>query len=588
MRKLLLSFVAMIIGATSLFAEEKVVTITGEDALWGTARGAHSGEKDGVTIAVGDGLLSKTDATGQYRAYKGQAFSVSVAEGNITGIEVTCTANGTAQYGPGCFTAAVGTYSYEGKIGTWTGSAEKVDLVASSAQVRMTLIKVTYEVGAPAPEATSLALSEASPVNTAYYVGDAFSTEGLVATATFADASTKDVTEAATWTCEPAVIAEDTKAVVVTASYKGLTASKTYNVTVKSIANTAETAYTVEEAVALIDAGKGLNAEVYVKGIISKVASFNEKYGSITYYISTDGTEGAQQFMCYSGLNIGGEKFASAEDVEIGARVVVKGTIKKYNDDYEFNYNNELVSYVMDGTAPVAVSLALSEASAVQTEYFAGETFSIEGLVATATFDDESAKDVTGSVTWTFEPATIAEDTKAVVVTASYKGLTASKTYDITVKSLANTAETAYTVEEAVALINAGKGLDAVVFVKGIISKVLSFNEKYGSISYFISSDGTEESQQFECYGGLNIGGEKFASKDDLEVGSSVVVKGKLKKFNTTYELDLNNEIVSMVSVGIDNVASEGKVAEGKLLENGKVVVLKAGKKYTVAGQRVK
>lgn len=116
----------------------------------------------------------------------------------------------------------------------------------------------------------------------------------------------------------------------------------------------------------------------------------------------------------------------------------------------------------------------------------------------------------------------------------------------------------------------------------------MSFNEKYGSISYFISSDGTEESQQFECYGGLNIGGEKFASKDDLKVGSSVVVKGKLKKFNTTYELDLNNEIVSMVSVGIDNVASEGKVAEGKLLENGKVVVLKAGKKYTVAGQRVK
>gem|GEM_PF-4176086 len=577
----------MIIGATSLFAEEKVVTITGEDALWTTTAGAQSGEKDGVTIAVEEGMLSAATSAGHYRAYKGKTFTVSVSEGNIVGIEVVCTANGTTKHGPGCFTAAVGTYAYEGKVGTWTGSAEKVDLVPSSNQ-RMTSIKVTYEVGAPAPEATSLALSEASPVNTAYYVGDAFSTEGLVATATFVDASTKDVTEAATWTCEPAVIADDTKAVVVTASYKGLTASKTYNVTVKSIVNTAETAYTVEEAVALIDAGKGLNAEVYVKGIISKVASFNEKYGSITYYISTDGTEGAQQFMCYSGLNIGGEKFASAEDVEIGARVVVKGTIKKYNDDYEFNYNNELVSYVMDGTAPVAVSLALSEASAVQTEYFAGETFSIEGLVATATFDDESAKDVTGSVTWTFEPATIAEDTKAVVVTASYKGLTASKTYDITVKSLANTAETAYTVEEAVALIDAGKGLDAVVFVKGIISKVLSFNEKYGSISYFISSDGTEESQQFECYGGLNIGGEKFASKDDLEVGSSVVVKGKLKKFNTTYELDLNNEIVSMVSVGIDNVASEGKAIEGKLLENGKVVVLKAGKKYTVAGQRVK
>lgn len=135
MRKLLLSFVAMIIGATSLFAEEKVVTITGEDALWSTTAGEQSGEKDGVTIAVEEGMLSAATSAGHYRAYKGKTFTVSVSEGNIVGIEVVCTANGTTKYGPGCFTAAVGTYAYEGKVGTWTGSAEKVDLVPSSNQV---------------------------------------------------------------------------------------------------------------------------------------------------------------------------------------------------------------------------------------------------------------------------------------------------------------------------------------------------------------------------------------------------------------------------------------------------------------------
>lgn len=360
MKKNLLSLAAMIIGATSLFAEEKVVTITGEDALWTTTAGAQSGEKGGVTIAVEEGKLSAATSDGHYRAYKGKTFTVSVAEGNIVGIEVVCTVNGTVKYGPGCFTAAVGTYAYEGKVGIWTGSAEKVDLVASSNQVRMTSIKVTYEVGAASPEATALEIS-GTPAKTEVYVGDAFSKEGLTATATYADNSTKDVTDAASWSCEPGVIAADTKSVVVTATYKGLTASKSYDVTVKSIANTAETAYTVEEAVALIDAGNGLNAEVYVKGKISKVVGFNNTYGSITYDISTDGTETSQQFECYGGLNVGGEKFAAVEDLEVGSHVVVKGKLKKFNSTYELDLNNEIVSMI-----PVGINDITAEGAAVE------------------------------------------------------------------------------------------------------------------------------------------------------------------------------------------------------------------------------
>lgn len=373
----------MIIGATSLFAEEKVVTITGEDALWTTTAGAQSGEKGGVTIAVEEGLLSAATSDGHYRAYQGKTFTVSVAEGNIVGIEVVCTANGTVKYGPGCFTAAVGTYAYEGKVGIWTGSAEKVDLVASSKQVRMTSIKVTYEVGAPSPEATALELQETGTVGTEYYVGDAFSTEGLAAIATFADETTKDVTEAASWSCAPAEIAEDTKSVTVTATYKGLTASKTYDITVKSIANTPETAYTVEEAVALIDAGKGLNATVYVKGIVTKVDYFNEKYGSLSYYISSDGSEEAQQFECYSGLNIGGEKFTSKEDLPVGTGVVVKGKMKKYNTTYELDLNNEIVSTVAVGIDGITAEGAALEGKLMENGRVvvlkAGKKFSVAG-----------------------------------------------------------------------------------------------------------------------------------------------------------------------------------------------------------------
>ena len=117
------------------------------------------------------------------------------------------------------------------------------------------------------------------------------------------------------------------------------------------IANTAETAYTVAEAVALIEAGEALSETVFVKGIVSTVESFNDTYKSITYWISADGKTEGQQFECYSGKGINGADFASIEDIEVGAEVIVKGTMKKYIPDegdpiYEFNYNNELVTYV--------------------------------------------------------------------------------------------------------------------------------------------------------------------------------------------------------------------------------------------------
>lgn len=354
MKKLLLSFVALFMGLGMAVAQEKTVVITGADALWSSAAGEQSGTKEGVTISTTQGLGNDT----QYRAYKNQTFTVSVAEGNITKIEMTCTASGTAKYGPGCFTDATsGTYTYAGTVGTWTGSAESVTMTASLNQVRMTEIKVTYQIGeSTGPEVVSLALAETSAVQTEYYEGDAFNPEGLAVTATFDDETTADVTAEVAWSYTPADLTVETTSVEVTAVYKGVSASKTYDVTVKTIANTPETAYTVEEAVAIIDAGKGLSTWVYVKGIVSKVESFNEKYGSITYWISTDGTEKSQQFECYSGLNIGGEKFTSVDDMKVGSSVIVYGQMKKYGDVYEFNYNNELVSVATTGINDINAS----------------------------------------------------------------------------------------------------------------------------------------------------------------------------------------------------------------------------------------
>ena len=111
------------------------------------------------------------------------------------------------------------------------------------------------------------------------------------------------------------------------------------------IANTAETAYTVAKAIELIDAGDALDDTVFVKGIICQVDTFIEKYKSISYWISEDGTTNGAQFECYSGKDINGADFAAIEDVEVGAEVIVTGLLTKYKETYEFKANNELVSY---------------------------------------------------------------------------------------------------------------------------------------------------------------------------------------------------------------------------------------------------
>ena len=110
------------------------------------------------------------------------------------------------------------------------------------------------------------------------------------------------------------------------------------------IANTAETAYTIPEAIELIDAGEALDETVFVKGTVSLIDYLTDD-GSLIYWISEDGTNSSRQFMCYLGKSFDGADFAAADDVEVGAEVIVKGTLALYGGTYEFNPGNQLVSY---------------------------------------------------------------------------------------------------------------------------------------------------------------------------------------------------------------------------------------------------
>ena len=260
-------------------------------------------------------------------------------------------------------------------------------------------ITVTY-TDSPEPQKTvkSLAIT-GEPTNKEYYVGDAFSADGLKVNATYDDDTQEDVTNKATWAFTPATFTEaGAVSVTATATYGGVSASTTCPVTVKTIANTKETAYTVAEAIKLIDNGK-TDVRVYVKGIVSKiVTNYTSNSGVLSFNVSDDAAA-SQTFLFYRNQKDAENTYAEDPNIEVGATVIGYGILKKYNKTYEFDKGNYLVEYTapfvptytytwMVNGAEVKKSV-LKEGAAVEApanpENIDGKVFT--GWVTTATVD---------------------------------------------------------------------------------------------------------------------------------------------------------------------------------------------------------
>lgn len=168
-------------------------------------------------------------------------------------------------------------------------------------------------------------------------------------------------------------------------------------------------------------------------------------------------------------------------------------------------------------------------------------------------------------------------------------------TYALTVKDapavdLTNTPETAYSVAKALELIAAGEGLETKVYVKGIISKVVSVDTgSYGNANYNISDDGTA-ANELMVFRGFYLDGEKFTSEDQIQVGDEVIVYGNLINYkNTTPEVNTGSQIYSLnrqataISTVTTVAASEAplyNLAGQKVNKEYKGVVIQNGKKF--------
>ena len=232
-------------------------------------------------------------------------------------------------------------------------------------------------------------------------------------------------------------------------TYEGSTAS--YKITVYPIltgAGTEDNPYTVADVVALNNAELLPTDSAYVKGIISEVGDFNSKYSELTYYISDDGTT-TNQLEVYQGLGLNGDKFTSADNLQTGWTVVVKGILKVFKSTLEFNYGSKITSLTKPVTYTKATLTGFAQsgddyyatfssdkvtffpesdenityATTIQKAYALDDMLELTALsTAKATID---GKDVTGY----FVPANT-----GVLIKASFDGATAIPYYTVTGK----------------------------------------------------------------------------------------------------------------------------------------------------------
>ena len=89
-----------------------------------------------------------------------------------------------------------------------------------------------------------------------------------------------------------------------------------------------------------------------------------------------------------------------------------------------------------------------------------------------------------------------------------------------------------YTVAEARTAIDNGSTASD-IYVVGIISEIVTaFNSTYHNVSFNMSDDGLSTSDQFQAFRAV------ASSADEYAVGDGVIMKGTLKKYNSTYEFD--------------------------------------------------
>lgn len=453
-----------------------------------------------------------------------------------------------------------------------TGVAEgPVTVKASQAQTAAyNAATATATITVSNPALSSIAITT-PPTKTTYVAGETFDATGMVVTATYSDASTEDVTASCSWTPSGALTTSDTE---ITVSYTENAVEKTatQSITVNPYMQPTQFDIALNNTAFSCNTGNNAAEQSFTINNTVIVAGCTSSASSKTYYDSNHVRFYADSYLKItspSGYKITKTVF-TAGGTWNGSISVNTGTYNNSNKTWEGETEQLDFSFAAQNRiASIAITLALPSSVAAPTFSPDGGTYTTTQSVTINTTTDGATiyytidgTTPTSSSTEYSSPVSVSETMtiKAIAVLGSGESTVASATYTILPIIHDGTAEDPYTVADARNAIDVHNTVSD-AYVSGIVSQVDSYNSTHQSITYWISDDGTT-TNQLEVYSGKGIGGADFSGVSDIAVGATVVVKGNLKKYSSTYEFDYDNELVSYTAPTIPSVTPSAFLIE--------------------------
>ncbi len=294
-----------------------------------------TGSKGDVNVACTTGTVTAD----QIRVFKNQTITFSSSK-LIKKIVFTCTAQGTAKYGPGCFNAQEGyTFEAEGNTGTWEGSASSVSFTAESNQVRLSKVVITLGEAAPVEKPATPTFTPAA--------GEYFAAQNVTIVCETEDAAiyytldgTDPTAESALYT-EPIAIAETTtvKAIAIKEGQTSEVAEAIYTISAPAIADGTYYIKNVASGNFFTGANSwGTQASVAPSGAPFELTMLPEGGYSLKYILSTVNNKflGSNLYVD-STTPAGGFAIEKNEDetfaIKLGNKYLAEGTEKGSTND---------------------------------------------------------------------------------------------------------------------------------------------------------------------------------------------------------------------------------------------------------------
>ena len=599
MKKLLQTFFVIMLmlltGGGIISAGEVTVTFTAvtDKGTNSSSSGKDELTKDGVTIKGSGAAFALSDS--YYRFNSSSTATISVTTGSITKVEFTCPTSGSKNDPSKLGEPSVGSFTTSGTVGTWTGNAQTINFAKSSAQVRATQIVVTYTTG-DTSQKTKTTLTFADGADKTFAINE---TEGT----TFTNVATLDPnvegasitykssdTEVATVTDKGEVTVTTAKAgtTTITASYAGnatyAASEASYTITVKEAGPNWTHTFASGDITTSSDSASldGVNWTIPTKAAFAngagtdglQLGSSNNQLSD--FILKTNEFEGTitKVIVTARASKKGGNVAVAVNNVSYNDKVTL--TTNQTDYTFEGSSQGELsltfngvvylkkidVYYTTSGASKTATKITFAQSDATyQQDQNASDKYEytnaakvttkdgadVENATVTYTSSDKDHADVDANGKVTIDPTVAGTYT----ITATYDGddnyANSTASYTITIVEGDGTLEKPYTVADAIAIVKANKQTTDSVYVKGIVTNVITTEAniaKYKNCDYYIA-DSEDATDQMEAFRGKYLGNTAVTSADQILKGDKVILYGVLTTFKTTIELGEGNYIAS-------------------------------------------